>query len=391
MTERVSERTLEHLAAGALDEKTTAEVMARLEAEPGGVERLETLIRENEAFLEEHPPELVVPQIRARFEEDVSDYTIAARPEAVLDVKGTPSWFRPALVVVLLLLMIVGAFFWIGDDFFEGSDERTSRPQHAVAVKPNHGEVARIAGSETSEQERWDREPLTLSPWEMHPLERGEEVRRVVVENESIARANLVGRERSLRLYGIREGETAVEVFYADGASKRFLLRVRLPDDEHHRPFNVGLAPGEERFLGPEGVVRMSTQDETVARLDVNDDALILEAVGPGVTMVHFVTAELERPHAFRVHVGELLDPGRARLLLEAHREELRSCDEAGAGGRALMVAMISSKGSVTQAFAEEYSLSTTALDCVVTLVENWDLEGHDLQADGLIRFTVEF
>ena len=391
MTKRVSQRTLERLAAGALDEKTTADLMARLE--PGEVERLEALIRENEAFLEEHPPELVVPKIRARLEEEAAEERAAARAGAVLEQKRAPQWWRPALVVAFVVVLIIGAFFWLGDSSVDDSAESVEGALHAEAEAPEDTEAARVVGggpSDVLEDGRWDREPLRLGPWEMHPLEREEEVRRVVVDDESIARAGLVGQERSLRIYGIREGDTAVEVFYADGEAERFLLQVRLPEEENLRPYEVGLTPGEVRLLASEGVIRISTQDEEVAHLDVEDDAVILEAVGPGETMVHFVTAQREQPYTFRVFVGELLDGDEVQRLLEAHRAELRACGAGEAGGRAAMAVMVASDGTARAAFAEEHSLADEALECVLALVKSWAFQGHELEAAGLIRFVVE-
>lgn len=55
--------TLERLAAGVFPEEESARIMAELEKEVGGLERLNALLRSNEAFFENHPADVVVPQI----------------------------------------------------------------------------------------------------------------------------------------------------------------------------------------------------------------------------------------------------------------------------------------------------------------------------------------
>lgn len=55
--------TLERLAAGVFSEEESARIMAELEKEEGGLERLNALLRSNEEFFENHPADVVVPQI----------------------------------------------------------------------------------------------------------------------------------------------------------------------------------------------------------------------------------------------------------------------------------------------------------------------------------------
>ena len=62
----VPQLLLEKLALGELDPATAATVRSRLEAQPGGLERLHELERSNAEILLTHPPRAMVPEIRRR-------------------------------------------------------------------------------------------------------------------------------------------------------------------------------------------------------------------------------------------------------------------------------------------------------------------------------------
>lgn len=62
----VPQLLLEKLALGELSPDEAAQVRRRLEAQPGGLERLQELERSNEEILLTHPPRAMVPEIRRR-------------------------------------------------------------------------------------------------------------------------------------------------------------------------------------------------------------------------------------------------------------------------------------------------------------------------------------
>ena len=64
MSDYITDREIERLALGELDEAAANELMKRLE-ERGELERLEAIIADDEVFLEAHPPALLATQVRA--------------------------------------------------------------------------------------------------------------------------------------------------------------------------------------------------------------------------------------------------------------------------------------------------------------------------------------
>ena len=64
--QRVPDWLLERFALGELSDDRAAEVKRQLEAEEGGVERLDALRADNDAILEAAPPEQVVQEINRR-------------------------------------------------------------------------------------------------------------------------------------------------------------------------------------------------------------------------------------------------------------------------------------------------------------------------------------
>ncbi|MCB9762599.1 MAG: hypothetical protein H6739_22560 [Alphaproteobacteria bacterium] len=66
MSERVPDLLVEQLALGELDEARAAAVRARLEAEPGGLARLEALAQSDAAIREAIPPRVAAAAIRQR-------------------------------------------------------------------------------------------------------------------------------------------------------------------------------------------------------------------------------------------------------------------------------------------------------------------------------------
>lgn len=64
MTDYITDREIERLALGELDETEANELMRKLE-ERGEIDRLEAIIADDEAFLEAHPPALLASQVRA--------------------------------------------------------------------------------------------------------------------------------------------------------------------------------------------------------------------------------------------------------------------------------------------------------------------------------------
>lgn len=383
--QKVSERTLERLAAGALDEETTAQVMAQLEAEPGGIERLEALIQENEAFFEAHPPEEFVPRIRGRYDEEMRAERAGAR--SLRSLYGAPP--PMPLALALVLFMVGSAWLWVRD----ANEPGDTPPPQARAVEPEAGQpdeeqaLGARSGDEQWADEEWDREPLVLGPFELSSL--GEGVRRVVVAEESVARAEFVEDIGAVTLRGIREGETAVEVEYDDGRFERFLLRIEVPDGDY-RPYDIGMAPGERRQLGRQGVVRVATQDDRVVHIEIDEDSVILEAQAVGVTMAFLSERGRERPHSLRIYVGELVAEAQVEAVVSTGRAALAGCDRDGAGGRAEVVALVAADGAVPHAFAEEYSVSAEVLSCVVEAVRAWEFPGHDDEVERLARFGVE-
>lgn len=66
MSARVPDLFVERLAAGALDETRAADVRARLEAEPGGLERLAAIESSNAEILRSMPPRVFAAAVQGR-------------------------------------------------------------------------------------------------------------------------------------------------------------------------------------------------------------------------------------------------------------------------------------------------------------------------------------
>ncbi len=65
---RVPDLFVEQLVLGELDPTRAAEVRAALEAEPGGLMRLEALQESSARILAQHPPALVRREVERRLE-----------------------------------------------------------------------------------------------------------------------------------------------------------------------------------------------------------------------------------------------------------------------------------------------------------------------------------
>lgn len=76
----VPDLLLERLLAGELPPAEAEALRRRLEAEPGGLERLEALDASNRQILRDHPPEAVAREVARRARQAAGDRALASRP-----------------------------------------------------------------------------------------------------------------------------------------------------------------------------------------------------------------------------------------------------------------------------------------------------------------------
>ncbi len=396
-TERVPQRLLERLAAGALDEETSARLMARLEEEPGGIERLEALIEENEAFLQAHPPETYVPMILARHEQE-SPAHARENPQV------RPSLSIPRLIplaAAAILLVLVAIFFFRS----EPTPELGEPPPEAIAVTPDDDDTTAPAApspdptDEPADPDEPPDGPRSLRATTHEVIAIGESrqfgvdgVTRVVVEDEELLTVGVLPDQGTLIFSARAEGQTTVEVFFGDDEAHVVQVRIAADFEGIYEPHDVALEIGDTSDLHVQGIIRVNIDNDLIVAVEMDPDdnrLLIARARSAGTTLVHLHSRDQPRPITFRFHVADPLPDSATDPLLATHREELSACapDESGS---AQVAAFVAPDGVVLTAFAEEYSLSRDAADCLVERVSSWTFPAHDLGDQAQARLLID-
>ncbi|MFU8804448.1 MAG: hypothetical protein ACNA8W_11605 [Bradymonadaceae bacterium] len=215
-TDRVHDRLLERLAAGALDEAESTALMSRLEAEPGGVERLEALLADNEDFLERYPPRVIVPQI---LERQALERQALARPA---QARSSRPILAP-LALAAALILIVGAWIYLRPA------EPPSEVPSAIAVAPHAEEPSGHEGAprlvlEAPLPELAGADELVLQTGESRSFG-ARHVERVVIEDADLLDVESSEDGRIMTFTGLGAGVTGVQIEVA-GQGRPLMARI---------------------------------------------------------------------------------------------------------------------------------------------------------------------
>jgi hypothetical protein len=105
---KVPDLKVEQLALGELSAQEAATVRARLEAEPGGLQRLSALVADNAATLARHPAPAVAAEVRRRMRREADSLAHALRP-ARSDARAPRWWLAgllPAVAAATAVLLV---------------------------------------------------------------------------------------------------------------------------------------------------------------------------------------------------------------------------------------------------------------------------------------------
>lgn len=390
----VPQRLLERLAAGALSDEESAQLLARLKEEPGGIERLEALIQENEAFLKDHPPQTYIPMIRARHEALQKKGSNAQGASS----SGTGPFFRfksgyALVAVAVVLALIVLSSLFVDRDL----PEPPLLAEEAIAEAPEPDEITTLPAGATPDSEDEETRPrlptLKSQTFVIGETRRFEAdgVKRVLVDDETVVSVGLTRDQEMLVFRGLKEGESSVEIFFSDDRTHSFQIRVSEDVPEDFIPYDMALVVGETSDLNAHGIYQVYIDDDDIVTVDLDpDDNLMLQvrAKAVGTTLIHFHSEDRDRPHTFRFHVGEPLPTSDSDETVAQYRQELADC--APQGGTATVAALVDPEGAVVTTFAEEFSLSDQEKDCFLEAVAQWRFPPHNLGAQALARFEID-
>lgn len=242
--------TLERLAAGALGENETLELMERLRSEDGGMERLQALLQENDEFFEKYPARVVLPQIldqhmreqrrASQGEQNMSTLTIMKGAGLAFGVAGLVGMgiylsAQPSPEFDAIAVAPDAPFQKVADNLVP-----TTGGQESVAGSPNSAPTKQDQPSQVQPSQEQPERPEFLPLLELDEmiLIEGEErrfgakgVSRVSVELSALVGTRASEDRTSLIFTGLKAGITGMQV-HTKGGVEALYVRVAHPYDE---------------------------------------------------------------------------------------------------------------------------------------------------------------
>lgn len=244
MTDRISDRLLERVRLGEIDEEEAVALIKELEETEGSTRRLDELIEADADFLQRYPADVMAPRIRQRVRRArrvAEDRTQSGG--IMLAARRIVASHRFAVAAVALLAVAVAAGTFLFDDEPSGTleavktlstAERGGLPHPEPSVERSSSDAVGGARS-TRDTRRWS----LAAAFDPRPSEEGElilgvgeaarveaeGISRVVVDSEAFASVASDEDERHLVVSGRAPGTTPLRVV-RDGESHTVFVRV---------------------------------------------------------------------------------------------------------------------------------------------------------------------
>lgn len=401
---KVPPHLLEALATDSLDEKERDQLLAILEEEEGGLQRLESLRAANRAFLEDYPPEVMVPRILNRAAEGTTnaqkrDNSLSLPPTTEPQARWLPYFVGAALLAVLALV----AFFLPReapqdlDGPLDPSSLLATSDEEAEAQEESSSPVLetreeRVGGQERRESQTLRRLGLVvLAPAEMRQFP-AQGVRRIEVENEDYLQVSMSQNGEVLFFRAVSIGETAVTLSFVNEEVHRLQVVISDSLGDESLIFYRGLFPGETQDLDLQGARRVIILNDHIVNMSTEEkeeNLLEIEALKAGSTELHIFPPDQDHPFVFRFVVAPELNSQAYEEIFEERRPALSGCKTRSENISATFGILFSPDGEIKDLFAEEFRASSEELTCLTEEIRTWSFPAHGGEQNHLFRVRV--